>query len=59
MFDGFESRRVDVGGGIVINAFAGGSGPPVLLLHGYPQCVAMWGHIAPLIAKAGLAAKRA
>lgn len=53
MFEGFENRRVEVGGGIVVNAFTGGSGPPVLLLHGYPQCVAMWGHIAPLIAKAG------
>jgi haloacetate dehalogenase len=53
MFQGFVNRKTDVGGGIVINAFTGGSGPPVLLLHGYPQCVAMWGRIAPLIAKAG------
>ena len=53
MFEGFVNRKIDVGGGIVINAMTGGTGPPVLLLHGYPQCLAMWGHIAPLIASRG------
>ncbi|MGQ0626349.1 MAG: alpha/beta fold hydrolase [Sporichthyaceae bacterium] len=28
-----------------------GSGPPVLLLHGYPQTGAMWEHIAPTLAQ--------
>ncbi|MEM6759165.1 MAG: alpha/beta hydrolase [Pseudomonadota bacterium] len=27
-----------------------GSGPPVLLLHGFPQCRAMWARIAPQLA---------
>ncbi len=27
-----------------------GQGPPVLLLHGFPQCRAMWGQIAPVLA---------
>ena len=53
MFDGFENRKIDAGGGIIINAMTGGQGPPVLLLHGYPQCLAMWGVIAPLIARVG------
>lgn len=53
MFEGFEKRLIDVGGGITINAMVGGSGPAVLLLHGYPQCLAMWGRIAPQIAQAG------
>lgn len=53
MFEGFESRKVDIGGGITINAMTGGTGAPVLLLHGYPQCLALWGAIAPLIARAG------
>lgn len=29
----------------------GGSGPAVLLLHGFPQTQAMWGHIAPRLAE--------
>ena len=28
-----------------------GSGPPVLLLHGYPQTHLMWRHVAPLLAR--------
>lgn len=28
--------------GATISAVSAGSGPPVLLLHGYPQCRAMW-----------------
>ncbi len=28
-----------------------GSGPPLLLLHGFPQTRAMWGAIAPVLAK--------
>lgn len=29
-----------------------GSGPPVLLLHGYPQTLAMWHQVAPELARA-------
>src|SRR3989475_11271782 len=29
----------------------GGSGPPLLLLHGYPQTHAMWHRIAPRLAE--------
>jgi haloacetate dehalogenase len=29
----------------------GGAGPPVLLLHGYPQCHATWHDVAPTLAK--------
>ena len=50
MFDGFERRRVDVGGGIDIACVVGGAGPPVLLLHGYPQTHAMWARVAPVLA---------
>ena len=41
MFDGFLSRMVDVDRG-TIYARVGGDGPPVLLLHGYPQTHVMW-----------------
>lgn len=29
----------------------GGNGPPLLLLHGFPQTRAMWAHIAPVLAQ--------
>jgi len=29
----------------------GGNGPPLLLLHGFPQTRAMWAHIAPMLAQ--------
>ena len=45
MFDGFLSRMVDVDRG-AIYARVGGDGPPVLLLHGYPQTHVMWHAVA-------------
>ena len=50
MFDGFESVRVETNGA-TINLVHGGSGPPVLLLHGYPQTHAMWHLVAPRLAE--------
>jgi haloacetate dehalogenase len=35
--------------GVRINAWVGGAGDPVLLLHGYPQTGRMWRKIAPLM----------
>ena len=32
----------------------GGSGPPVLLLHGFPQDLTSWRHVGPLLRSAGL-----
>ena len=46
---GFEYRRIDVEG-IMVNCAVGGSGPPVLLLHGYPENHLMWRHVAPVLA---------
>lgn len=34
-----------------IRASIGGSGPPLLLLHGYPQSRVMWRDVAPLLAE--------
>ncbi len=50
MFDGFTRERVDTGE-VEINLVRGGSGPPVLLLHGYPQTHAMWHLVAPGLAE--------
>lgn len=50
MFEGFERVHVETGEA-TINAVRGGEGPPVLLLHGYPQTLAMWHLVAPRLAE--------
>jgi len=40
-----EYRRVAVGD-VVLNVAVGGSGSPVVLLHGFPQTHLMWRHVA-------------
>jgi haloacetate dehalogenase len=49
VFDGFETRRVATSGA-EINLRLGGSGAPLLLLHGYPQTHVMWHRVAPYLA---------
>jgi haloacetate dehalogenase len=50
LFENFVSRRIKTAGA-EINLVTGGSGPPLLLLHGYPQTHAMWHKIAPRLAQ--------
>jgi len=50
LFPGLESRRIATRGA-EIACVVGGSGPPLLLLHGYPQTHAMWHRIAPRLAE--------
>lgn len=50
MFEGFSQERMLVNG-IGIQARVGGSGPPVLLLHGYPQSHLIWHRVAPILAQ--------
>lgn len=50
MFDDFSLDTVDVAGQR-FRLRAGGEGPPVLLLHGYPQTHAMWHRVAPPLAR--------
>jgi haloacetate dehalogenase len=50
MFDGFDARDIIVDG-VAVHAMVGGAGPPVLLLHGYPQTHAMWHRVAPVLAR--------
>ena len=46
MFAAFERKTIAVDG-IEIACVVGGSGPPALLLHGFPQNLAMWARVAP------------
>jgi len=50
MFEGFENKRLETSGA-EINLRLGGSGPPLLLLHGYPQTHVMWHRVAPYLAE--------
>jgi haloacetate dehalogenase len=50
MFDGFERRRIAVGDS-ELHVVLGGDGPPLLLLHGFPQTHAAWHAVAPRLAK--------
>jgi haloacetate dehalogenase len=50
MFEGFERARIETSGA-VINLVRGGKGPPLLLLHGYPQTHVMWHKVAPSLAQ--------
>jgi pimeloyl-ACP methyl ester carboxylesterase len=45
-----EYRRMDVGD-LTVNYAIAGSGPLLLLLHGYPQNHLMWRHVAPGLAR--------
>jgi len=47
-FEGFAARTLNVNG-VEIHVRTGGApgGPPVLLLHGYPQTHAIWHRVAP------------
>jgi haloacetate dehalogenase len=49
-FPGFTLTHLPVDGG-TIRLRHGGSGPPLLLLHGNPQSHAMWHKVAPVLAR--------
>ena len=46
MFEGFTHTNLTANG-VGINLRYAGSGPPLLLLHGYPQTHVMWHKVAP------------
>src|ERR1051326_1409938 len=50
MFEGFQRKRINTLH-TSINLVQGGSGYPVLLLHGYPETHACWHRVAPLLAE--------
>jgi haloacetate dehalogenase len=50
LFPGFRVVRAP-GAGAEVHAVVGGSGPPLLLLHGYAQTHALWHKVAPRLAR--------
>lgn len=50
MFDGFTRQQITTQE-TTINLVRGGSGYPILLLHGYPQTHVCWHRIAPILAE--------
>jgi haloacetate dehalogenase len=50
MFPGFTIEYVDAGD-VQLRVCHGGTGPPVLLLHGHPRTLATWHQVAPLLAR--------
>jgi haloacetate dehalogenase len=50
MMDHFATSEIQTGEtGIFVRSY--GSGPPILLLHGFPQTHLMWRSVAPLLAR--------
>ena len=43
---GFDYQRVSVAEDVRLNVAVGGTGTPVVLLHGFPQTHLMWRHVA-------------
>ncbi|MEL6938966.1 MAG: alpha/beta hydrolase [Cyanobacteria bacterium J06598_1] len=50
MFETFSVQKITVDN-ITLHTRIGGSGPPLLLLHGYPQTHVMWHKVAPALAQ--------
>ena len=50
LFPDFERQRI-LAEGIEINCRIGGDGPPLLLLHGYPETHACWHRVSPHLAE--------
>ena len=50
LFPGFEPLRIQTSGA-AIHGVKGGSGPPLLLMHGWPQSHLEWHRVAPRLAQ--------
>ena len=48
--DDFEAAEIETGGTRIFARWAG-QGPPVLLLHGFPETSLMWRAVAPILAR--------
>ena len=50
LFDGFAEERIDVGEAELYVRY-GGTGTPIVLLHGHPRTHATWWRVAPILAE--------
>jgi haloacetate dehalogenase len=50
LFEPFVRHDIETGDARIA-AYVGGNGPPLLLLHGYPQTHLAWHRVAPVLAK--------
>ena len=50
MLNGFQPHTLQRDG-VALHTRVGGEGPPLLLLHGHPQSMAMWHRVAPVLAQ--------
>jgi pimeloyl-ACP methyl ester carboxylesterase len=50
MMDDFETAEIQTGETSIFACWSG-SGPPILLLHGFPQTHLMWRSVAPMLAR--------
>jgi haloacetate dehalogenase len=48
--ENFEQQSINVNG-IDLQVTSGGQGPPLMLLHGFPQTHVIWHKVAPLLAR--------
>lgn len=53
LFPGFVEQFVSLRDGTRFRVLSGGDGDPVLLLHGWPQTLAAWHRVAPVLAANG------
>lgn len=51
MDTGFSPQKIRTSAGLDIHTLVGGAGPPLLLLHGFPETHLCWRKIAPELAK--------
>ena len=51
LFPGFRPARLRTADDVEIAFLVGGSGPPLLLLHGHPQTHVIWHRVAPTLAR--------
>jgi haloacetate dehalogenase len=46
IIEGFDRQRIRGADGVTLNVAVGGTGTPIVLLHGFPQTQLMWRHVA-------------
>src|SRR5690242_11205611 len=51
LIEGFEYRDVRVADDVTLHTAIAGSGPAIVLLHGFPQTHLMWRHVAPALTR--------